>query len=141
MSFNIACGTCRFCKKKYSSMCEYTNNSSMQEQMYGQRDAGFFGYGHLSELGCLSSGSDLVWTGLVHSTSNPPRTSSEGCAPVSDEMTEDAVQIIADRAQPEDSPAVRQSTPACPLARSTASRSQRVFQVSANASSIHVRSS
>ncbi|RSH87076.1 hypothetical protein EHS25_003565 [Saitozyma podzolica] len=48
VSFNIACGTCKFCKKKYSSMCEYTNNSSMQEQMYGQRDAGFFGYGHLT---------------------------------------------------------------------------------------------
>jgi threonine dehydrogenase-like Zn-dependent dehydrogenase len=48
VSFNIACGTCKFCQMKYSSMCEYTNNSSMMEQMYGQRDGGFFGYGHLS---------------------------------------------------------------------------------------------
>lgn len=64
-----------------------------------------------------------------------------GMRALPDEVTEDAVEIIADRAQPEDSPAVRQSTPACPLARSTASRSQRVFQVSANASSIRVRSS
>jgi hypothetical protein len=50
VSFNIACGTCKFCQKKYSSMFEYTNNSSMMEQMYGQRDSGFFGYGHLSGL-------------------------------------------------------------------------------------------
>jgi Zn-dependent alcohol dehydrogenase len=91
VSFNIACGTCKFCKKKYSSMCEYTNNSSMQEQMYGQRDAGFFGYGHLSELGCLSSGSDLVWAGLEHLSINPSRTSSETCTNAPDEVAEDAI--------------------------------------------------
>jgi len=48
VSFQIACGTCRYCKKKFSSMCEKTNNSSMMASMYGQRDAGFFGYGHLT---------------------------------------------------------------------------------------------
>lgn len=49
VSFQVACGTCRYCKKKYSSMCENTNNSSLMGAMYGQRDAGFLGYGHLSE--------------------------------------------------------------------------------------------
>lgn len=48
VSFQIACGTCRYCQKKYSSMCERTNNSSLMSSMYGQRDAGFFGYGHMT---------------------------------------------------------------------------------------------
>ncbi|WVR08746.1 hypothetical protein IAU60_005804 [Kwoniella sp. DSM 27419] len=47
-SFQIACGTCKFCQKKYSSMCERTNNSSLMASMYGQRDAGFLGYGHMT---------------------------------------------------------------------------------------------
>ena len=65
VSFQVACGTCRYCQKKLSSMCEKTNNSSLMANMYGQReslpsvhvkangrrtgDAGFFGYGHMSE--------------------------------------------------------------------------------------------
>ena len=48
VSFQVACGTCDWCKKKWSSMCDRTNNSSMMASMYGQRDAGFFGYGHLT---------------------------------------------------------------------------------------------
>ncbi|WVF67876.1 hypothetical protein IAT40_002637 [Kwoniella sp. CBS 6097] len=47
-SFQIACGTCRYCQKNYSSMCEKTNNSSLMASMYGQRDAGFLGYGHMT---------------------------------------------------------------------------------------------
>lgn len=47
-SFQTACGTCEFCQKKWSSMCERTNNSSLMANMYGQRDAGFFGYGHMT---------------------------------------------------------------------------------------------
>lgn len=69
VSFQTACGTCRYCQKKLSSFCERTNNSSLMASMYGQRDAGesfflffsllllvlkdwrlilgFFGYGHM----------------------------------------------------------------------------------------------
>ncbi|KAG8932025.1 hypothetical protein FRC02_001778 [Tulasnella sp. 418] len=47
-SFQIACGECEYCKKKLSSFCNRTNNSSLQEAMYGQRDAGFFGYSHFT---------------------------------------------------------------------------------------------
>jgi len=47
-SFQIACGDCEYCKKKISSMCDRTNNSSLQNAMYGQRDAGFFGYSHFT---------------------------------------------------------------------------------------------
>lgn len=42
-SFQTACGTCKFCQKKWSSACDRTNNSSLMANMYGQRDAGFFG--------------------------------------------------------------------------------------------------
>jgi len=47
-SFQIACGQCEYCKKKLSSFCDRTNNSSLQNAMYGHRDAGLFGYSHLA---------------------------------------------------------------------------------------------
>ncbi|TFY81351.1 hypothetical protein EWM64_g2662 [Hericium alpestre] len=47
-SFQIGCGTCEYCKKKLSSFCDRTNNSSLQNYMYGSRDAGFFGYSHFT---------------------------------------------------------------------------------------------
>jgi len=47
-SFQIACGKCEYCKKKLSSFCDRTNDSVLQEKMYGQRDAGFFGYSHFT---------------------------------------------------------------------------------------------
>ncbi|KAG7091796.1 hypothetical protein E1B28_008199 [Marasmius oreades] len=47
-SFQIACGRCEYCQQKLSSFCDRTNNSSLQNYMYGQRDAGFFGYSHFT---------------------------------------------------------------------------------------------
>ena len=47
-SFQIACGSCEYCQQKLSSFCDRTNNSSLQNYMYGQRDAGFFGYSHFT---------------------------------------------------------------------------------------------
>jgi threonine dehydrogenase-like Zn-dependent dehydrogenase len=47
-SFQIACGKCRFCKQKISSMCERTNNSSVENAMYGNRTAGMLGYSHFT---------------------------------------------------------------------------------------------
>ncbi|TEB26400.1 GroES-like protein [Coprinellus micaceus] len=47
-SFQIACGDCEFCKKNLSSMCDRTNDSSLQKAMYGTTDAGFFGYSHFT---------------------------------------------------------------------------------------------
>ncbi|OCB87798.1 GroES-like protein [Sanghuangporus baumii] len=48
VSFQIACGKCEYCQKKLSSLCDRTNNSSLMNAMYGHRDAGFFGYSHLT---------------------------------------------------------------------------------------------
>ncbi|ELU38920.1 R,R-butanediol dehydrogenase [Rhizoctonia solani AG-1 IA] len=48
-SFQIACGQCSYCKQKLSSMCDKTNNSSLQNAMYGTRDAGLFGYSHFTD--------------------------------------------------------------------------------------------
>lgn len=47
-SFQIACGECRFCVQKLSSMCERTNSSSVANAMYGHRTAGMLGYSHLT---------------------------------------------------------------------------------------------
>lgn len=47
-SFHVACGQCQYCKNKQSSFCDRTNNSSLQNYMYGQRDAGIYGYSHLT---------------------------------------------------------------------------------------------
>ncbi|KAL5533891.1 hypothetical protein ACEPAG_351 [Sanghuangporus baumii] len=48
VSFQIACGKCEYCQKKLSSFCDRTNDSSLMNAMYGHRDAGFFGYSHLT---------------------------------------------------------------------------------------------
>ena len=37
VSFQIACGTCKYCQKKFSSMCDKTNNSSLMANMYGRK--------------------------------------------------------------------------------------------------------
>lgn len=48
VSFQIACGSCFFCKQKLSSQCERTNASAVAKAMYGARTAGFFGYSHFT---------------------------------------------------------------------------------------------
>jgi len=48
VSFQIACGKCRYCQQKLSSFCDRTNDSSLMQTMYGGRDAGFFGYSHFT---------------------------------------------------------------------------------------------
>ncbi|RPA75987.1 GroES-like protein [Ascobolus immersus RN42] len=45
-SFQVACGTCHFCKQGLTSMCDTTNNSNLQEKMYGSKIGGVFGYSH-----------------------------------------------------------------------------------------------
>jgi threonine dehydrogenase-like Zn-dependent dehydrogenase len=47
-SFQIACGSCEYCKKGLSSMCDMTNDSKLMEDMYGHRFAGLFGYSHFA---------------------------------------------------------------------------------------------
>lgn len=47
-SFQIACGSCYYCKQQLSSQCEMTNSNSMEKAMYGGRTAGMFGYSHFT---------------------------------------------------------------------------------------------
>ncbi|KAF2157470.1 GroES-like protein [Myriangium duriaei CBS 260.36] len=47
-SFQIACGDCAYCKKKWSSQCEKTNSNTIENGMYGGRTAGMFGYSHFT---------------------------------------------------------------------------------------------
>jgi threonine dehydrogenase-like Zn-dependent dehydrogenase len=47
-SFQIACGTCMYCKRKLSSQCEKTNDNKIENIMYGGRTAGMLGYSHFT---------------------------------------------------------------------------------------------
>jgi len=47
--FNIACGTCFFCKKGFFSACEGSNpKKEIGEKMMGHAPAGLFGYSHMT---------------------------------------------------------------------------------------------
>jgi threonine dehydrogenase-like Zn-dependent dehydrogenase len=47
--FTIACGSCFFCKRGLSSVCDNSNpNAYLAEQMYGFSTSGLFGYSHLT---------------------------------------------------------------------------------------------
>lgn len=48
VAFNIACGQCQFCLREEFSLCDTTNPSKLQEQLYGQKTAALFGYSHLT---------------------------------------------------------------------------------------------
>src|ERR1044071_3862626 len=46
--FNIACGTCFFCQRELTSLCDNSNPSAATlEKLYGYSGAGLFGYSHL----------------------------------------------------------------------------------------------
>ncbi|KAI9750838.1 MAG: Mitochondrial fission protein [Chaenotheca gracillima] len=47
-SFQIACGSCMYCKQKLSSQCERTNSNNTEYQMYGGNTAGMMGYSHFT---------------------------------------------------------------------------------------------
>ncbi|KAI1615870.1 alcohol dehydrogenase [Exophiala viscosa] len=47
-SFQIACGSCMYCKRKLSSQCEKTNDNTIENIMYGGRTAGMLGYSHFT---------------------------------------------------------------------------------------------
>ena len=48
VAFNIACGSCQFCAREEFSLCDTTNPSKLQEQLYGQKTAALFGFSHLT---------------------------------------------------------------------------------------------
>jgi threonine dehydrogenase-like Zn-dependent dehydrogenase len=43
----IACGTCDYCQKGFYSLCDTTNHSLIQQELYGQQTSGIFGYSHI----------------------------------------------------------------------------------------------
>ncbi|MDB5034906.1 MAG: Alcohol dehydrogenase GroES domain protein [Chlorobi bacterium] len=46
--FTIACGTCHFCSKTLTSLCDNSNpNAEMAAKLYGYSASGLFGYSHL----------------------------------------------------------------------------------------------
>lgn len=46
--FTIACGSCFFCEKKLTSLCDNSNPTAVTAaRMYGQSGSGLFGYSHI----------------------------------------------------------------------------------------------
>ncbi len=46
--FTIACGSCFFCQKSLTSLCDNSNpNAEMARQVMGHSPSGLFGYSHL----------------------------------------------------------------------------------------------
>ncbi|KAI7850363.1 chaperonin 10-like protein [Circinella umbellata] len=45
-AFSIACGKCDYCKKQLYTACDTTNDSKLQEELYGMRISGIMGYSH-----------------------------------------------------------------------------------------------
>ncbi|KAG0156123.1 hypothetical protein PDIDSM_3299 [Penicillium digitatum] len=48
VSFPIACGDCRNCRREYYSQCDKTNENNLANALYGKRTAGMFGYSHFT---------------------------------------------------------------------------------------------
>jgi len=48
VAFDIACGTCSYCKREEYTACDTTNPSKLMETMYGHRSAALYGYSHLT---------------------------------------------------------------------------------------------
>jgi len=48
VAFDIACGTCDYCKREEYTGCDTTNPSKLMEAMYGHRTAALYGYSHLT---------------------------------------------------------------------------------------------
>lgn len=48
VAFDIACGTCAFCKRQEYTTCKETNPSNLEKYMYGQRTSAMYGYSHLT---------------------------------------------------------------------------------------------
>lgn len=66
-SFQIACGTCFYCKRKLSSVCEQTNSNELANKLYGRRTAGKIGYqGYLAEKSLTNCGQGIF--GYSHLT-------------------------------------------------------------------------
>jgi len=47
-SFEINCGTCKYCLEGMPTLCDTTNPSVQMEALYGHRISGAFGYTHLT---------------------------------------------------------------------------------------------
>ena len=46
--FQVACGTCYFCSRTQTALCDNSNpNPEPMEKIYGQKAAGLFGYSHM----------------------------------------------------------------------------------------------
>ncbi|PWN18661.1 GroES-like protein [Microstroma glucosiphilum] len=56
IAFSVGCGTCQYCKEGLTTMCENTNGSKLQEELWGDNLSGIQGYSHFlgGYSGCQS---------------------------------------------------------------------------------------
>ncbi|KAK0518506.1 hypothetical protein OC835_007823 [Tilletia horrida] len=84
VSFQIACGDCKFCKQKLSSQCLRTNSSKVESKLYGQRTAGMFGYSHLTGF----AGGQAEYVRVPHASVN--------CLPIPDGIPDEKALYLSD---------------------------------------------
>ena len=85
VSFQIARRKCSYRQQKLSSMCDRTNTLSLQEYIYGTRDAGFFGYSHFT--GSFAGG-QAEYVRVLFGEVN--------CLAVPDEVTDEQALYLSD---------------------------------------------
>jgi len=47
-AFDIGCDSCTYCQKQLYSACDNTNDSKAQEDLYGHKTSGIYGYSHMT---------------------------------------------------------------------------------------------
>jgi len=85
VAFDIACGTCDYCKREEYTCCDTTNPSKLMETMYGHRTAALYGYSHLTG-GVPGGQSEFVRVPFAE----------VNCLPVPDDLPDEKVLYLSD---------------------------------------------
>jgi len=85
VAFDIACGTCDYCKREEYTGCDTTNPSKLMESMYGHRTAALYGYSHLTG-GVPGGQAEYVRVPFA----------DVNCLPVPDDLPDEKVLYLSD---------------------------------------------
>jgi threonine dehydrogenase-like Zn-dependent dehydrogenase len=85
VAFDIACGTCDYCKREEYTACDTTNPSGLMDYMYGHRTAALYGYSHLTG-GVPGGQSEYVRVPFA----------DVNCLPIPDDIPDDKALYLSD---------------------------------------------
>jgi len=85
VAFDIACGTCDYCKREEYTGCDTSNPSKLMESMYGHRTAALYGYSHLTG-GVPGGQSEYVRVPFA----------DVNCLPVPDDVSDEKALYLSD---------------------------------------------